>query len=72
MYNRSTTDAATGHLKGHPRLAQYSAFGTQITDESLCISRTRCPRAISSPVRSRDRLEGAVQEAAAHGHIPVG
>jgi hypothetical protein len=37
MYNRSTTDAATRHLKGHPRLAQYSAFGTQISDESLRI-----------------------------------
>ncbi|MPZ19145.1 MAG: hypothetical protein GEV06_14705 [Luteitalea sp.] len=37
MYNRATTDAATRHLRNHPRLAQYSAFGTQITDESLRI-----------------------------------
>jgi hypothetical protein len=35
MYNRATTDAATRHLRDHPRLSQYSAFGTQITDESL-------------------------------------
>jgi hypothetical protein len=35
MYNRSTTDAATRHLGGHPTLARYSAFGTQITDDSL-------------------------------------
>jgi hypothetical protein len=37
MYNRATTDAATRHLDRHPRLANYSAFGTQITDESLRI-----------------------------------
>ena len=37
MYNRSTTDAAIRHLKRHPHLTQYSAFGTQITDESLRI-----------------------------------
>jgi hypothetical protein len=37
MYNRSTTDAATRHLRGHPRLLDYSAFGTQISDESLRI-----------------------------------
>jgi hypothetical protein len=35
MYNRATTDAATRHLRDHPRLRHYSAFGTQITDESL-------------------------------------
>ena len=35
MYNRATTDAATRHLRNHPRLVHYSAFGTQITDESL-------------------------------------
>jgi hypothetical protein len=37
MYNRATTDAATRHLRNHPRLVHYSAFGTQITDESLRI-----------------------------------
>jgi hypothetical protein len=37
MYNRATTDGATRHLRNHPRLVQYSAFGTQITDESLLI-----------------------------------
>jgi hypothetical protein len=37
MYNRSTTDAATRHLRNHSRLVYYSAFGTQITDESLRI-----------------------------------
>jgi hypothetical protein len=37
MYNRATTDAATRHLRHHPRLEHYSAFGTQITDESLHI-----------------------------------
>ena len=37
MYNRSTTDAATRHLGSHSRLVHYSAFGTQITDESLRI-----------------------------------
>ena len=37
MYNRTTTDAATRHLQNHPRLVHYSAFGTQITDESLGI-----------------------------------
>jgi hypothetical protein len=37
MYNRSTTDRATRHLHHHPRLVHYSAFGTQITDESLRI-----------------------------------
>lgn len=35
MYNRSTTDLATRYLAGHPTLGRYSAFGTQITDESL-------------------------------------
>lgn len=35
MYNRATTDAATRHLRDHPRLVHYTAFGTQITDESL-------------------------------------
>src|SRR5262245_25918552 len=35
MYNRATTDVATQHLAGHPTLARYSAFGTQITDASL-------------------------------------
>ena len=35
MYNRATTDTATRYLGGHPILARYSAFGTQITDESL-------------------------------------
>jgi len=35
MYNRTTTDAATRHLAGHPTLTAYSAFGTQITDDSL-------------------------------------
>ncbi len=35
MYNRDTTDAATAHLRGHPRLAHYGAHGTQITDASL-------------------------------------
>jgi hypothetical protein len=37
MYNRATTDAATRHLRNHPSLAHYSAYGTQITDESLDI-----------------------------------
>jgi hypothetical protein len=37
MYNRSTTDAATRHLRGHPRLVRYGAHGTQISDESLRI-----------------------------------
>jgi hypothetical protein len=37
MYNRATTDAATRHLRNHPQLVHYSAFGTQITDESLRI-----------------------------------
>ena len=37
MYNRSTTDAATRHLRSHPTLMDYGAFGTQITDESLRI-----------------------------------
>lgn len=37
MYNRATTDAATRQLRNHPRLVHYSAFGTQITDESLRI-----------------------------------
>jgi hypothetical protein len=40
MYNRATTDAATRHLRNHPRLVRYSAFGTQITDESLRILAT--------------------------------
>jgi hypothetical protein len=35
MYNRSSGDGATRHLRGHATLTQYSAFGTQITDESL-------------------------------------
>jgi hypothetical protein len=35
MYNRATTDVGTQHLAGHPTLARYSAFGTQITDISL-------------------------------------
>ncbi|MGH9349442.1 MAG: hypothetical protein ACRD26_19500 [Vicinamibacterales bacterium] len=35
MYNRDTTDAATRCLRHHPRLVDYRAFGTQITDESL-------------------------------------
>jgi len=37
MYNRSTTDAATRYLRGHPRLVRYGAHGTQIGDESLRI-----------------------------------
>lgn len=37
MYNRNTGDAATQHLRDHPTLAQYRAFGTQITDDSLRI-----------------------------------
>jgi hypothetical protein len=37
VYNRSTGDGATRHLRGHTRLTHYSAFGTQITDESLRI-----------------------------------
>jgi hypothetical protein len=37
MYNRATTDAATRFLRNHQRLMHYSAFGTQITDESLRI-----------------------------------
>src|SRR4030095_5033662 len=40
MYNRATTDAATRHLRDHPRLVHYSAFGTQITDESLRVLAT--------------------------------
>ena len=35
MYNRSTTDAATRYLHDHQTLVHYSAFGTQITDDSL-------------------------------------
>jgi hypothetical protein len=34
MYNRSTGDGATRHLRAHPTLVHYGAFGTQITDES--------------------------------------
>ena len=37
MYNRAIGDGATRHLRGHERLTHYSAFGTQITDESLRI-----------------------------------
>jgi hypothetical protein len=37
MYNRSTGDAATRHLRAHPTLVYYGGFGTQITDESLRI-----------------------------------
>ncbi len=37
MYNRSIGDAATRHLRAHPTLVYYGAFGTQITDESLRI-----------------------------------
>jgi hypothetical protein len=37
MYNRTTGDGATRHLRGHPRLTSYSAFGTQVGDESLRI-----------------------------------
>ncbi len=37
MYNRSTGDGATRFLRAHPTLMHYSAFGTQITDESLHI-----------------------------------
>ena len=37
MYNRSTGDGATRHLRAHPTLVHYGAFGTQITDESLHI-----------------------------------
>jgi hypothetical protein len=37
MYNRSTGDEATRHLRAHPTLVDYGAFGTQITDESLRI-----------------------------------
>ena len=37
MYNRSTGDGATRHLRAHPTLVYYGAFGTQITDESLRI-----------------------------------
>ncbi len=40
MYNRATTDAATRHLRDHPRLVHYTAFGTQITDESLRVLAT--------------------------------
>ncbi len=40
MYNRATTDGATRHLRDHPRLAHYTAFGTQITDESLRVLAT--------------------------------
>ena len=43
MYNRATTDGATRHLRGHETLVHYSAFGTQITDESLRIL-AGCPR----------------------------
>jgi hypothetical protein len=35
MYNRSTTDASTRHLRDHPTLVDYGAHGTQITDGSL-------------------------------------
>jgi hypothetical protein len=35
MYNRSTSDAATAFLRNHPTLTHYTAFGTQITDDSL-------------------------------------
>jgi hypothetical protein len=35
MYNRSTGDAATRHLRAHPTLVHYGGFGTQITDDSL-------------------------------------
>ena len=35
MDNRATTDAATRCFRDHPHLAHYSAFGTQITDDSL-------------------------------------
>lgn len=35
MYNRSSGDGATRHLEGHRTLVDYSAFGTQITDDSL-------------------------------------
>lgn len=37
MYNRATGDAATRHLRAHPTLVHYGAFGTQITDESVQI-----------------------------------
>lgn len=37
VYNRSSGDGATRHLRGHDRLTHYSAFGTQITDASLRI-----------------------------------
>jgi hypothetical protein len=37
MYNRSSGDGATRHLRGHATLSHYAAFGTQITDESLRI-----------------------------------
>ena len=37
MYNRSTSDAATRHLRGHATLVDYGAHGTQITDASLSI-----------------------------------
>jgi len=37
MYNRASGDGATRHLRGHATLTHYSAFGTQITDESLRI-----------------------------------
>ena len=40
MYNRATTDAATRHLANHRALRDYSAFGTQITDDSLRILAT--------------------------------
>jgi hypothetical protein len=43
MYNRSTGDEATRHLRAHPTLVYYGAFGTQITDESLRIL-AGCPR----------------------------
>ena len=43
MYNRATTDAATRHLQQHQTLVHYSAFGTQITDDSLRIL-AGCPR----------------------------
>jgi len=35
MYNRSTGDGATRHLRAHSTLEYYGAFGTQITDASL-------------------------------------
>jgi hypothetical protein len=37
MYNRSTGDGATRHLRVHSTLVHYGGFGTQITDDSLRI-----------------------------------